>query len=102
MPERWRREIAECDREIVSLLSRRAALALCIAREKTKHGIPIYSPAQEDQVIQRARELNLGPLSDAALERVFHLIVAETRHLEEEVVGSDRGDASQCSPNPGR
>ncbi len=87
MPERWRREIAKCDREIVSLLNRRATLAMYIGRAKAKHGIPIHLPAQEEEVLQRAKQFNPGPLSDDALERIFRLIVAETRRLEEEVVG---------------
>ncbi len=102
MPERWRREIAECDREIVSLLSRRASLGLRIGREKAERGLQICSPSQEVRVIRRAKALNTGPLSDAALERIFRLIVAETRQLEEEVVGSDSGNAPKCRPTPDR
>jgi chorismate mutase len=93
MLEELRRELEEIDREILSLLSRRAEVALCIGRLKTKNGLPVHLPQREEEVIARVVRANPGPLGPEAVERIFRRIIAETRRLEEEVVRNDCGDA---------
>ena len=78
----WRREIDELDREILRLLNLRAKLALRIAHEKRAQGLPLRSPAREEEVIRRLVEDNQGPLGAGAVERIFRLIIAEARHIQ--------------------
>jgi len=80
----WRREIDELNREILQLLNLRAELALRIAREKRAQRLPLRSPAREEEVIRRLVEDNRGPLGARAVERIFRLIIAETRRIQEQ------------------
>lgn len=93
MIEELRRELDRIDGALLLLLSLRGEIALRIGALKAQNGLPLRSPEREEGVIARVRRENPGPLSDAAVERIFRRIIAETRRLEEEVVGDDRGDA---------
>lgn len=77
-----RRQIDEIDEQLVRLLSQRAALALEIGRIKHSAGEPVYQPAREVQVLAHVREVNPGPLDDAAIMRLFERIIDEARRLE--------------------
>lgn len=77
-----REEIDSIDREIVELLSRRAAAALSLARAKDASGQPVFSPIRENEVLSRVRAENQGPLSDAALEAVYTEIISACRSLQ--------------------
>jgi chorismate mutase/prephenate dehydratase len=70
------------DQRLVKLLSERARLAQRIG--KLKQG-GAYRPEREAQVLRRVRRLNSGPLSDAALARVFTEIMSACRALEDEM-----------------
>ena len=93
MLEELRRELEEIDRRILALLSRRAEVALRIGRVKSRNGLPLHLPQREEEVIARVVRANPGPLGPDAVERIFRRIIAETRRLEEEVVGNDCGHA---------
>ncbi|MGY4706924.1 chorismate mutase [Candidatus Bipolaricaulota sp. J31] len=93
MLEELRKELEEIDREILALLSRRAEVALRIGRVKSRNGLPLHLPRREEEVINRVVRANPGPLGPDAVERIFRRIIAETRRLEEEVVGNDCGHA---------
>ncbi|MEJ7810235.1 MAG: 3-deoxy-7-phosphoheptulonate synthase [Gemmatimonadaceae bacterium] len=54
---RTRGEIEAVDREIVALLARRVGLARRAGRAKRAAGLPLVDPAQEYEVLERAREL---------------------------------------------
>jgi len=77
-----RKRIDDIDAELVALLSERAECALEIGRLKEVHGLPIYQPAREVQVIAHVREANRGPLDDDAIARLFERIIDEARRLE--------------------
>ena len=81
LPE-LRRKIDEIDAQLVQLLSQRAALALEIGGIKHSAGEPVYQPAREVQVLAHVREVNPGPLDDAAIMRLFERIIDEARRLE--------------------
>lgn len=79
--ERRRDEIDAIDAELLGLLNRRAALALEVGRRKRGAGLPLRDIHRERRILARALEENPGPLSAAAVERLFRAILAESRRL---------------------
>jgi chorismate mutase len=79
---RIRRNIDEVDAVLVKLLNQRAKWALEIGELKKKEGVPVYQPEREAEVMEHANEVNRGPLSRAAMQRLFERIVDESRRLE--------------------
>lgn len=79
-----RKLIDQKNKSMVRLLNRRAGYALKIAEIKHAQGLPVRDDAREAQVLEKVSKYNKGPLSDAALHRIFNCIMEEHRRLEEE------------------
>lgn len=79
----FRTKIDEIDAQIIKLLNKRAELANKIGELKKAHGLPVYVPSREDQVIMNVKKNNPGPLNDEAVERIFKCIIAELRRFEQ-------------------
>jgi chorismate mutase len=77
-----RRRIDEIDRKLVELLNERSQCALEIGRLKQQADLPLYQPDREKVVIQNAEQNNKGPLTDAAIRRLFERIIDEARSAE--------------------
>jgi chorismate mutase len=77
-----RERIDALDRQLVTLLSERAACALDIGRLKERAGLPIYQPVREAEVLANVRDANRGPLDNEAMTRLFERIIDEARRLE--------------------
>jgi chorismate mutase / prephenate dehydratase len=77
-----RSKIDALDDRLVELLSARARLAQRIG--KLKEGA-LYRPEREAQILRRILTLNPGPLSDAALARLYAEIMSACRALEDEL-----------------
>jgi chorismate mutase len=85
-----RQRIDELDAQLVTLLNERAACALAIGRIKQQFRIDIYQPAREAEVLQHVQACTTamgGPLSPAALARLFERIIDEARRLERQAAG---------------
>jgi chorismate mutase/prephenate dehydratase len=78
-----RSKIDALDTRLVELLSARAKLAQ--QAWHAKGNASAYKPEREAQVLRRVRELNKGPLSGAALTRLFTEIMSACRALEEQM-----------------
>jgi len=78
----WRRRIDEIDKKLVELLNERSQCALEIGRIKQESNIPLYQPDRENEVLENAERENKGPLSDAAIRRLFERIIDEARSAE--------------------
>ena len=78
-----RGKIDALDTRLVQLLSARAKLAQ--QAWHAKGSAAAYKPEREAQVLRRVRELNKGPLSGAALSRLFTEIMSVCRTLEEQM-----------------
>ncbi len=102
MIDDWRGQIDEVDRKILGLLNRRAELIHRIGREKRAQDLPLRVLEREDEILRLARKENPGPFSTGAVERIFRLIIAESRSLEEEVIRSDCGDEARGDPGADR
>jgi chorismate mutase len=78
----WRRRMDELDKKLVELLNERSQCALEIGRLKQEAGIPIYQPTRENEVLANAETNNRGPLTHAAIRRLFERIIDEARSAE--------------------
>jgi len=80
----WRVRIDEVDLKILDLLNERANYSLEIGEIKQRLHLPIYVPEREKQIYARLEQINNGPLSNAAVRRLFERIIDESRRLESE------------------
>jgi chorismate mutase len=77
-----RRRIDDIDEQLVRLLSARAECALAIGHEKKAAGLEVYQPSREAEVLSHVQRVNMGPLDDGAIKRLFERIIDEARRLE--------------------
>ena len=85
-----RRRIDALDEQLVRLLNERASCALAIGTLKQRMGMQIYQPSREVEVLRHVQACTTamgGPLSPAALTRLFERIIDEARRLERESAG---------------
>lgn len=80
--EDWRLEIDAIDNELLDLLNKRAGLAVQVGQSKRLTGIELCDPVREEEVIERARRANLGPLDEQAIVELFSCIIRESRRIE--------------------
>jgi len=91
----WRRRIDEIDRKLVELLNERSQCALEIGKLKQEAKIPLYQPDRENEVLANAESNNKGPLTDAAIRRLFERIIDEARSAERLAMHADEKDERQ-------
>ena len=80
-----RQQIDAIDDQLVGLLNQRAECALAIGRIKRVHGLPMYQPEREKEVLRRVSAASAargGPLGADAIKRLFERIIDEARSLE--------------------
>jgi chorismate mutase len=87
--EEWRRRIDEIDRQLVELLNERSRCVLEIGRIKKGDGSPLYQPDREREVLAAVERANRGPLSEAAVRRLFERILDEARSVERTAMGEE-------------
>ncbi len=90
-----RRKIDALDARLVQLLSVRARLAQ--QAWQAKGAAAAYKPEREAQVLRCVRELNKGPLSGTALNRLFTEIMSACRALEDQLTVAYLGPAGTFS-----
>lgn len=78
----WREEIDRLDRQVVSLLNRRARCVLRLAPLKRRHGVPVREPNRETAVLANVAEANDGPLSVEAVQRIYESVIHEMRSVQ--------------------
>ena len=93
----WRRQIDEIDRKLVELLNQRSRCALEIGKLKQAENLPLYQPEREREVLENAERANPGPLTDAAIRRLFERIIDEARSAERQAMRAD-GDIHDTQP----
>jgi len=84
----WRRRIDEIDKKLVELLNERSHCALEIGKLKQAAHLPLYQPQRENEVLSNAEKSNGGPLSNAAIRRLFERIIDEARAAERDAMDS--------------
>ena len=91
---RRRAAIDALDRELLRIVSERAAHAQAIGLSKSG---PAYRPEREAEVLRRALELNQGPLSNEAVAGVFREIMSACLALEQRLSIAYLGPAGTYS-----
>jgi chorismate mutase / prephenate dehydratase len=74
--------IDQVDRELLTLLNRRAALANEVGEIKRAEGSPVFRPEREAQVINGLQAANPGPLKADSIAHVWREIMSACRALE--------------------
>ena len=97
----WRRRIDELDTKLVQLLNERSQCALEIGKLKQEANLPLYQPEREKEVLENAERSNRGPLTDAAIRRLFERIIDEARAAERLAMHPD-GEAEKESSREGK
>jgi chorismate mutase/prephenate dehydratase len=77
-----RAQIDALDRELLTLLNRRAALALQVGEIKKRDGTPVFRPEREAQVIDGLKAVNPGPLPNECVAPIWREIMSASRALE--------------------
>ena len=77
-----RKKINQLDDELLRIFNERAALALEIGHIKKRLDRPIYDPKREKLIFDRMKQVNPGPLDNAAIVRLFERVIDESRSLE--------------------
>ena len=88
----WREKIDALDEKIVALLNERATCTLHIGAMKRQAGVSIYDPGREGDILRRVAEQGNGPLTPAALRRLFERVLDESRSQER--AGNQKSDSS--------
>ncbi len=78
----YRERINELDRQIVDLINQRASLVVDVGRVKREHGIAIYTPHRESDVLRRIAAMNQGPMSARSIEAIYREIMSGSFALE--------------------
>ena len=76
-----RRQLDDVDEQMTALLARRLTLAGEIGRVKAAQGLPVLDEAREAAVL--ASRGDLLPQRRAQVERLFRLLMAESREEQE-------------------
>jgi chorismate mutase-like protein len=78
----WRRKIDEIDRKLVELFNERSKCAIEIGKIKHAEHLRVYDPDREREILRRIKEVNLGPLDNESLQRLFERVIDECRRIE--------------------
>ncbi len=77
-----RRHVDRLDAQLVRLLNRRARLALDIGQVKQQRQRPVYDARREALVLRHVAAASAGPLTPAAVRRIFQTILRECRQRQ--------------------
>ena len=79
-----RDQIDKVDQQLIELLNQRARVVVEVGRVKREAGeaIPIYAPDREQAVMQKIRQANQGPLTDACIEAIWRELMSGSFALE--------------------
>lgn len=77
-----RNQIDALDRELLTLLNRRAGLAQAVGELKKREGSVVFRPEREAQVIDGLKAWNPGPLSRDSVAPIWREIMSACRALE--------------------
>jgi monofunctional chorismate mutase len=81
--EALRRDIDAVDQQILQLLHARVRLVLKVGEYKRQHGMQVYDPVRERQLLDRLSKAAEPPLDGETIRRVFERLVDESRRIEQ-------------------
>lgn len=77
-----RQEIDAVDTQILELLHRRLELVFQVGEIKREHGVRVYDPERERQMLARLAEAARPPMNGETVRRIFERIIDEFRAQE--------------------
>lgn len=77
-----RKAIDKLDEKLVAVLNERTQLAIKIGKIKDKIKQTVYSPEREQQIYQKIKKLNKGPLNEKILNAIYREIMSGTITLQ--------------------
>lgn len=77
-----RAEIDRLDRELVKLLNHRAEIAAKIGQVKERQGVEVWSPAREEDVLEKALAASRGPLPEQTMRLIFRELMSGSRSIQ--------------------
>ena len=77
-----RKKIDDIDNRLLELLNERMNVVKEVGKLKNQNKSPIYRPEREQEILNRLKELNRGPLTNEAIDAIFLEIFAVARNLE--------------------
>ncbi|WP_432800185.1 prephenate dehydratase [Poriferisphaera sp. WC338] len=79
-----REQIDEIDLKLIELLNQRANVVIQVGHVKNsgQSATPIYAPDREQQVLQKVRKTNKGPLPDSCVEAIWRELMSGSFALE--------------------
>ncbi|RMG60805.1 MAG: prephenate dehydratase [Deltaproteobacteria bacterium] len=77
-----RQEIDRIDRQILDLLNKRAEIARQVGELKKEHGLRIYVPEREAEILEKLTSTNPGPFPNEAVRTIFREIISASISLE--------------------
>ncbi len=77
-----RKQIDTLDQQLVQLLNQRARVVTDIGHLKRGSNSPIYAPDREQEVLERIRKANQGPLPDTCLVAIWRELMSGSFFLE--------------------
>jgi chorismate mutase/prephenate dehydratase len=80
--ESLRAQIDAIDRELLTLLNRRAGVAVSIGTLKRAEGSPAFRPEREAAVIDALKQANAGPMPTESVAPIWREIMSACRSLE--------------------
>ncbi len=92
-----RTQIDSVDRELLTLLNRRAGLALEVGEVKKHTGGVVFRPEREAQVIDGLKAINAGPLQSDSVAPIWREIMSACRSLERRIRVAYLGPAGTFS-----
>lgn len=77
-----RRQIDALDSQIIELLRQRADLSFQVGQEKQAHGLPVFAPDREANLLDKLTARELGRLNPAAIHAIYREIISASCALQ--------------------
>lgn len=84
--ESLRDAIDRIDEQVVRLLNDRVQAAVEIGRIKDELGVDPYDPAREEQVFEKLRSINAGPMKSDSLRTIYREVISASIALEKDLI----------------
>ncbi|MGO8705773.1 MAG: prephenate dehydratase [Candidatus Brocadiia bacterium] len=102
--EQLRSRIDAIDRRIISLLNRRAQMAMKVGEIKHREGAPIFAPEREEQVLRRAEAYTAdhGVIEPETMRAIYSEIISACRSAERRLTVAFLGPRGSFSHHAAR
>ncbi len=77
----YREQIERINFELLELLNRRAQLVEELNSVKTEHGVPVFCPDREQEMLERLTSRNRGPFTNSTIKALFKEIFKASANL---------------------